>query len=146
MKSMTKSKKTVLIVLPLLLLAGIFTLLLRCNQESFTGSCVKNQDAYLLDIEEMNGTDLHTLELHEGDVLRIRFEALKGALHMEIKAPDGTSIYRGNGTETTDFTLNIPEDGVYTVLVEARHARGVIHVQLNEDTRRNRPLNSGGEK
>ena len=134
MKAMTKSKKTVLIALPLLFLAGVATLLFCYNQEGFTGNRVKNPDAYLLDIERMNGTDLHTLELREGDFLRIRFETLKGALHMEIEAPDGTAIYRGNGTETTDFAVNIPEDGTYTVLVEARHARGTIHVQLNEET------------
>lgn len=51
---------------------------------------------------------------------------------MEMKAPDGTTIYRGNGKETTDFTVNIPENGVYTVVVEARHAKGTIHVQLKK--------------
>ena len=78
----------------------------------------------------MNGTDLHTLELREGDVLQIQFEAEKGELYMEIKAPDGTAVYRGNGKETTDFTLNIRESGIYTVVVEARRAKGTIHIQL----------------
>ena len=82
----------------------------------------------------MNGTDLHTLELHEGDVLQIQFETVKGSLYMEIKVPDGTTIYRGNGKETTDFTVNIRESGVYTIVVEARHARGTIHIQLEEET------------
>ena len=104
--------------------------LLCTNQEGFTGSRVKNPDAYLLDIEKMNGTDLHTLELSRGDVLQIQFETEKGELYMEIKAPDGTAVYRGNGKETTDFTVNIRESGVYTVVVEARHAKGTIHVQL----------------
>ena len=93
------------------------------NQESFSGSRVKNPDAYLLDIQRMNGTDLHTLELHEGDVLQIQFETEKGSLYMEIKAPDGTSLYRGNGKETTFFTVNIRESGVYTIVVEARRAK-----------------------
>ena len=48
---------------------------------------------------------------------------------MEIKAPDGTTIYCGNGKETMDFTVNIPESGVYTVVVEARRAKGTIHIQ-----------------
>ena len=88
----------------------------------------------MLDIEKMNGTDLHTMELHEGDVLQIEFETEKGSMYMEIKAPDGTSVYRGNGKETTDFTVNIRESGVYTVFVEARHSKGIIHVQLEEET------------
>ena len=127
---MTKRNKAVLIVLSLLLLAGIAVFLFCYNLEGFTGSRVKNPDAYLLDIEKMNGTDLHTLELSRGDVLQIQFETEKGELYMEIKAPDGTAVYRGNGKETTDFTVNIRESGVYTVVVEARHAKGTIHVHL----------------
>ena len=116
--------------LPLLVVAGIVLLLLGYNRKGFTGSCVKNPDAYLLDIEQMNGTDVHTLELEAGSVLKIRFEAAKGSLYMEIKAPDGTSLYRGNGKGPADFTVNITQTGVYTVVVEARHAKGTIHVRL----------------
>ena len=134
MRTMSKRNKAVLIVLPLLVLAGISVFLSCSNRESFTGSRVKNPDAYLLDIERMNGTDLHTLELREGDVLQIQFETEKGTMYMEIKAPDGTTIYRGNGKETTEFALNIRESGVYTIVVEARHAKGTIHVQLEEET------------
>ena len=131
---MAKRNKAVLIVLSLLVLAGVAVFLLCTNQEGFTGSRVKNPDAYLLDIEKMNGTDLHTLELQEGDVLQIQFETVKGSLYMEIKAPDGTAVYRGNGRGTTEFTVNIRESGVYTVVVEARRAKGTIHVQLEEET------------
>ena len=130
---MTKRNKVVFIALLLLLLAGIAAFLFCYNQEGFTGSRVKNPDEYLLDIEKMNGTDLHTLELHEGDILQIEFETEKGELYMEIKAPDGTAVYRGNGKETTDFTVNIRESGVYTVVVEARHAKGTIHISAGDD-------------
>ena len=131
---MTKKSKAVFIVLTLLILAGAAVFLLCTNQENFTGSRVKNPDAYLLDIEKMNGTDLHTLELREGDVLQIEFETEKGELYMEIKAPDGTAVYRGNGKETTDFAVNIRESGVYTIVVEARRAKGTIHIRCEEGT------------
>ena len=131
---MTKKGMAILTGLSLLLLAGITAFLFLHKQVSFTGSRVKNPDAYLLDIEKMNGTDLHTLALREGDILQIQFETEKGSLYMEIKAPDGTTIYRGNGKETTDFTVNIQESGVYTVTVEARRAKGTIHIQLKEET------------
>ena len=127
---MKRWSKAIFIALLLLILAGVAVFLLCTNQEGFTGSRIKNPDAYLLDIEKMNGTDLHTLELSQGDVLQIQFETEKGDLYMEIKAPDGTAVYRGNGKETTDFTVNIRESGVYTIVVEARHAQGTIHVQL----------------
>ena len=129
---MSRIKPAVPVTAILVLLAG-FALFSSCgSQGSFTGSRVKNPDAYLMDIENMNGTDRHTLNLQEGDVLRIRFETVKGALKMEIEAPDGTAIYCGNGEETTDFTVSIPESGVYTVVVEARHAKGTVHIQLAE--------------
>ena len=134
MTTMMKRSKAVWLLLPLLVLMGVAALLAWSDQEGFTGSRVKNPDAYLLDIRKMHGTDQHTLALHEGDVLRIEFETRKGSLSMEIHAPDGTSIYRGNGTGTTDFAVNIRESGVYTIVVEARHAVGTVHVFLEEKT------------
>lgn len=89
---MMKMKKMLWIVILLLFLAGAALFLLDYNREGFTGSRVKNPDAYLLDIERMNGTDLHALELREGDVHKIQFETEKGEMYMEIKGPDGTAI------------------------------------------------------
>ena len=129
---MKKRNKAVFIVLPLLILAGAALFLLLCNQEGFSGRRVKKTDEYLLDIDKMNGTDLHTLELQKGDSLQIEFETEKGSLYMEIKAPDGTAVYCGNGKETTEFTANIQESGVHTVVVEARRAKGTVHVKLKE--------------
>lgn len=126
---MMRSKIKIMIVIIMLLVIAAVAVHFCYNQERFSGSRIKNLDSYMLDIERMNGTDLHTLDLQTGDVLQIQFETVKGSLYMEIKAPDGTTIYRGNGKETTDFTVNIPESGVYAVVVEARHAKGMIHIQ-----------------
>ncbi len=127
-------QKIVLLSIALLLIAGLSALLILDSSDDFTGSSIKTPDAYMLDIERMNGRDTHSLELTAGDMLQIGFETEKGDLHMEIKAPDGTLIYSGNGKDTTDFTVNISEKGVYTVEVEARKAKGSIRVQLADDT------------
>ncbi len=82
---MMRNKIKILIVINMLLIVGVFTFLFRSNQEGFTGSRIKNPDSYMLDIERMNGTDLHTLDLQTDDVLQIQFETLKGSLYMEIK-------------------------------------------------------------
>lgn len=126
--------KIVIFALVLVLIAGL-AVFLTYNQEGFAGSRVKNPDSYTLDIERMNGTDLHTLELKEGDVLRIRFATERGSLYMKITAPDGTVLYSGNGKETTDFTVNISESGVYTVVVEARKAKGIIRIQAESGSK-----------
>lgn len=126
---MMRSKIKMMIIINMLLVIDAVAVLFCSNQEGFTGSRIKNPDSYMLDIERMNGTDLHTLDLQTGDVLQIQFETVKGSLYLEIKAPDGTTVYRGNGKETTDFTVNIHESGVYAIVVEARHAKGTIHIQ-----------------
>ena len=129
---MMRSNMRIIIVIALVFI-GVAAALFSYNREGFTGSRIKNPDSYLLDIERMNGTDLHTLDLQTDDVLQIQFEMLKGSLYMEIKAPDGTTIYSGNGKDPTDFTVNIPESGVYTIVVCARHAKGgVIRIEKYE--------------
>lgn len=113
----------------LLIISVLSVLLISCNRTEFDGTRVANPDSYRLDIEQMNGTDTHALELNAEDTLTIHFETEHGELHMEIKAPDGTLIYTGNGEEATDFTVNISENGEYSVRVEAKGARGKISIQ-----------------
>ena len=95
---------------------------------TFRGNRVINSDSYSLEITRMNGSDSHSLELRQGDVLEIRFETERGTLRMEIQGPDGVPIYSGNGTEAASFTLNIRQTGSYTILVEAKQAQGTIRI------------------
>ena len=82
----------------------------------------------------MNGTDRHPLNLTAGDILQVEFETEKGSLHMEITAPDGTTVYAGNGKEVTEFEISVSQTGAYTVSVEARHAKGIVRIQSREMT------------
>lgn len=126
---MRNKSKIIFIAVIIMIIIGGATGLFCYNMEGFTGNRIKNPDSYLLEIERMNGTDMHTLDLQTGDALKVQFETVKGSLNTEIKAPDGTTIYSGDGKETTDFTVNITESGVYTVNVLARHAKGRIFIQ-----------------
>ena len=126
---MRNKSKIIFIAVIIMIIIGVATGLFYYNMEGFTGNRIKNPDSYLLEIERMNGTDLHTLDLQAGDVLKVEFETVKGSLDLEIKAPDGTTIYRGDGKAATDFTVNIYKSGVYTVNVLARHAKGSIYIQ-----------------
>lgn len=123
-------KRTVLLftAFALLLAAGI-TVFAGCSREDFTGSRVKNPDAYLLDIERMQGTDSHTLSLQAGDTLRVELQVEEGALSLDILSPDGVSIYSGNGKGASDFTVNITESGAYTIAVETQRAKGMLHIR-----------------
>ena len=123
-----KKQTMVFGILAAVLLAGGAAFWMFCNASHFTGSIRKEPDAYRLDAQYMNGADSHTMALHAGDVLSIRFETEKGALHLEIQAPDGSILYSGNGKDATDFTVNITESGNYTVTVKASSARGLVHI------------------
>ena len=104
--------------------------LVGCTSSSaFDGSSAKNADSYHLDVKTMNGTDTHTLELKQGDRLKIQFEVAKGSLEMKITAPDGTAIYQGDGT-ATEFTVEAPMDGVYPIVVVGQKAEGSIRVDV----------------
>lgn len=115
----------------ILLIVALY--LFRSNHNDSPGwRLLKTQDSYTLDSQQMNGADSHTLNLTDGDVLQVTFETQKGSLHMEITAPDGTMIYVGNGEKITEFEINISENGVYTINVEAQHAVGSIHIQVRD--------------
>ena len=104
----------------ILVICVLVTLTGCASATTFDGSRVKNADSYQLDIKTMNCTDTHTLELEQGDTLKIEFETENGNLSMKITAPDGTALYQGDGTYMDRierrFTYNgtdtwIDEDG-----------------------------------
>ena len=108
---------------------GIAVLLTACGRTCFVGSRIADADAYRLDIDYMTGTDSATMELKANDTLAVFFEAVRGSIYMQIKAPDKTILYSGNGKDVTEFAANISESGVYSIIVEAHHAKGRVHIQ-----------------
>ena len=126
-----KRGMTALVLLLCLTVGLAVGLTLYCREE-FSGQSEKHPDAYMLDAERINGTDAHVLELEKGDTLVVRFETERGALRLDITAPDKTLLYAGNGKEATEFTLTIPQSGVYTVRVKAQWAKGKIYIQKAE--------------
>lgn len=69
------------------------------------------------------------MELTAGDTLNIQFTTAKGSMQLEVKAPGGDTLYAGNGKTISDFTVTIPESGVYSIIVEAHHAKGTVYIQ-----------------
>ena len=122
-------KKSLIIaiaILALLACAGAAALLLRGGAPGFTGSRVKNPDAYELAITRMNGTDSHTLTLRQGTRLQVHFETTAGEMTLEIRDPAGSAVYSGDGKACTDFMLDIAQDGDYTIAVTAKQGGGSL--------------------
>ena len=113
----------------ILVVCALLTLVGCASASTFDGSCVKNEDSYQLDIKTMNGTDTHTLELKQGDTLKIQFETLKGTLNLKITSPDGTALYQGDGT-VREFTVEASMDGAYPIVVVGQKAKGSIHIDV----------------
>ena len=121
-----KSLATILLALCIL---GLAVFLTACGRDCFVGSRTAETGSYRLDIDRMTGTDYFTMELRAGDTLAVQFETVKGSICMEIKEPDESSLYAGNGKGVTEFTVNIPESGTYSICVEACHAKGTVYIQ-----------------
>ena len=113
----------------LLMILGTGLVLMACGAKNPADSRTAGSDSYGLNVESMTGTDSCLMELQEGEMLAVHFETVRGSMCMEIQAPDGSPLYQGNGKGVTEFTVNIPESGTYSIFVEAHRAKGIIQVQ-----------------
>ena len=100
-----------------------------CGARCFVGNCAVMPDSFRLDIDRLTRTNKFTMELTAGDILEIQFTATKGFMRMEIKEPDGDTLYAGNGKGVPDFNVNISESGTYSIYLEAHHAKGTVYIQ-----------------
>ena len=122
-------QKALTITLLTLCILGLAVFLTACGRGCFVGSRTAEVGSYRLDIDCMTGTDRFTMELRAGDTLAVQFETAKGFIYMEIKEPDKSSLYAGNGKGVSEFTVSISESGTYSIYVEARHAKGTVYIQ-----------------
>ena len=129
-----KQKSTIIALLTLCIL-GLAVFWTAYNSRCFIGNCTVAPDAFRLDIDRMTGTNKLTMELTAGDTLNIQFTTAKGSMQLEVKEPDGDTLYAGNGKTISDFTVTIPESGVYSIIVESHHAKGVVHIQRMDGTK-----------
>lgn len=117
----------------LLIVLGTGLVLMACGSKSLADSRTAGSDSYGLNVESMTGTDSYQMKLQESEVLAVYFETVRSSMCMEIQAPDGSLLYQGNGKGVTEFTINIPESGTYSIFVEAHRAKGIIQVQRKEE-------------
>lgn len=128
-------QKSLTITLFTLCILGLAVSLTACGRDCFVGSRTAEAGSYRLNIDRMTGTNKLTMELTAGDTLEIQFTAAKGSMQMETKEPDGDTLYTGNGKGISDFAVNISESGVYSIIVEAHHAKGTVSIQQMNGTK-----------
>lgn len=77
--------KKCVIAAGLLLCAGLIAFLALRSPAAFAGSRVKDPDSYTLDVRQMSGTDVHTLELCAGVVLILAAMVFRYGAELERK-------------------------------------------------------------
>ena len=124
---MKQKVRNITLALFCILASAVF--LTACDSRCFVDNCAVAPDAFRLDIDRLIGTNKFTMELTAGDTLEIQFTATKGFMQMEIKEPDGDTLYAGNGKGVSNFTVNISESGTYSIYVKVHHAKGTVYIQ-----------------
>ena len=124
---MKRKALTIPLVLLCILASAVFWT--AYNSRCFVGSRTAEAGFYQLDIDRMTGIDRFTMKLRAGDMLAVQFETVKGSIYMEIKEPDESFLYAGNGKGVSEFTVSISQSGTYSIYVEAHHAKGRVHIQ-----------------
>jgi hypothetical protein len=124
-------RETVRLTLAGLLLAGI---LAGCGAAAYrvgyVGSSGPGHAEYRYTAFE--GVERHTFHAQAGQVIDLDYEVAvgKGALSLELVAPDGQSLwedtFRENGAGSQ--TVELPQDGVYTVRVSGQATAGRFDV------------------
>lgn len=121
------------ILLPLILLA--VCAITGCGSMGFFSkesvfNEIKNPDSYSIGAEKLNTTLSAEYELKAGDSVKVSMVVVNGEFEITIGA-DGDPIYEGNGVGLGDFTVNIPEDGRYTISVEGKKGEGSLSFEIN---------------
>ena len=102
---MKRKSLTTILLIPCIL--GLAAFLTACGRDCFVGSRTAEAGSYRLDIDRMTGADRFTMELSAGDTLAVQFETVKGSIYMEIKEPDESSLYAGNGKGVSEFIRHL---------------------------------------
>lgn len=89
----------------------------------------KFSDEYSIGAEYLNDTIRHEMKFKAGDELEVTLQILEGDLHLHIYRDEKNPIYDGTVSEWTQFTLPIPENGMYTILVTGEQAEGSFRFQ-----------------
>ena len=107
--------------LKLLAILLMLTLLTGCAGSVFNQ--VKSGDNYSISADRLNTTLTTDYELNAGDAVRVSMTVRSGEFRVSIGS-DGKALYEGNGVGLGDFTVNIPENGIYMIEVRGRNGSG----------------------
>ena len=109
------------------LAALLIMLLSGCGgQTVFDGSRTADRNGFRMDYSVLSREETADLELSEGDLLRVVLEHSSGSVDIIIGIEGQEAVYRGTEQQNAEFTLTIPETGVYHISVTGLRAFGRV--------------------
>lgn len=121
---------------------GIITLLLcfaflitSCTTQKFKGKAKATSSHFEMEYSIFTGTKDVTMNLREGDALKIIIETQKGDVSASIFQPGQSPIYEIEPSKKGDIRVNITKNGNYIIRLKGRKAKGSVEI---------RAIHSGG--
>ena len=109
------------------MLAAMLFLLTGCRTGSvFDGSRVSDASGFRMEYSILNREESAGLNLTEGDRLQVSLSHTEGTVDVTVGMNGKEPIYRGNGQQNADFSLEIAETGNYHISVTGHQAKGNI--------------------
>ena len=109
------------------MLAAMLLLLTGCGTGSvFDGSRVSDASGFRMEYGILNQEESADLNLAEGNRLKVSLSHTEGFVDVTVGMEGQGPIYRGNGQQNADFSLEIAETGNYQISVTGHQAKGSI--------------------
>lgn len=117
-------KKRLLSSLLVILFLCVLCACTESKNSTFNGSKTGDSNHYDISFDILNTTYTHELSMKTGESILVHIEKKSGDIKVEIFDSQNVSIYEGNGEVLSDFSVGIAEDGIYTVSVTGKEAKG----------------------
>jgi len=120
-----KSLSTMFILLPALILIS-------CSSHKETVQEWTDSRSHRIEFSSWSNESKVELDLLKEDVLQVSIKHDSGQIALRIFRLDGLEAYTGQGLGSCFFTVGIPEQGRYVILVQGKKASG--RVEIKSDT------------
>lgn len=120
--------KTKKVILGLLVIAAM-CFLTACSGKkdaTFSGSKTGDSDRFDISFDILNTTYTHDFEMEQGEKIHVHIEKKAGTIRVTVLDNQEILLYDGNGEVASDFNVEIPENGTYTVSVSGQKAEGRV--------------------
>lgn len=114
-----------------LILATMFSL--SACRMVFMGNQINTTDSYFMEYSIFTGTENHTFNVKEGELLDIEIVNESGTLGVTIQKDDDDPIYDEENSTTDHFQLTPQDEGSYVCTLTAEKAKGSVKIKIMDE-------------